>query len=365
VDVTVRLVRVSRRAEEVRTPGAVIDGVRRIVVVRQDRLGDVVLTLPAIEALRRTYSEASVGLVVSPGLGDLSEWVPGVDRVFAVEPTARGIREVLETFGPDLVVAVSRRAAPAVAAFRAGVPHRVGTGFRFFSPLFTRRIDERRKTGGRHELEYALSFAHRVGATDTGPLRPREISTREPAAVDAWLADRGLTHGAFAVVHPGSGGSCPRWPLERYLELIDALARSAVPVVVTVGPGDADVTAVLDARPPRSPPPRFEQSTGALCALIARARLVVSNSTAPVHLAAAQGTPALALHAPWYSCGPTRWGPYSEQGWALVADTDGATDWSRRERARRAPDLMRAIPTSVVLHHALALWQTGRTAPTS
>jgi ADP-heptose:LPS heptosyltransferase len=242
-----------------------------------------------------------------------------------------------------------------VAAARAGVPERIGTGFRYYSPLFTRRVDERRREGGRHELEYALSFAHRAGAA-SGPARfPLRRFAEAEQQVAAWLSQKGVGHG-FVVVHPGTGGSCPSWPIGHFLRLIERLMRAGVDTVVTVGPDDHEVEARLTRRERAGgKTPLFRQPLERLAALTGRAALVVSNSTAPIHLASAQGTRALAIHAPWPSCGPSRWGPYSERGWALVAVAPGAETWTRRERRRHAAAMMAGLSPERVFESARSM----------
>lgn len=348
MQVTPVLARVERRDQELRTPGEVIPAVSRIAVVRNDRLGDFILTLPAVDALRRAYPEAEISLLVASWIVPLGDCVEGVNRVVAAPADAGILRSTLEDLAPDLVVCVSRGPAPAIAALRAGVPHRLGTGRRYYSPLFTRRVSEGRRTRGRHELEYALSFAHRVGAAAVPASFPLRSDAAARGAIERWLADREAGE-EFVLIHPGSGGSCPRWPLERYLELACRLAGDGWPVVVTVGPDDDEVLAVADEGLDSCRGiPLFRGSLPNVSEIARRASIVVSNSTALVHLAAAHGTPALALHAPWTSCGVTRWGPYVDRGWGIVAEAPGARDWSRGERLRLAPSLMAGIPLAVV-----------------
>jgi len=348
MQVTPVLARVERRDQELRTPGEVIPGVDRIAVVRLDRLGDFILTLPAIDALRQVYPAAEVSLLLAPWIGPLGACVEGVNRVVEAQSDAGVLRTTLMGLEPDLVVCISRGAAPAIAAVRAGVPHRVGTGYRYYSPLFTRRVDERRRASGRHELEYALSFAHRVGAPAVRARFPLRSDEGSQAEIGAWLTDCDVGRD-FVLIHPGSGGSCPRWPLERYIDLAVRLAGDGCPVLFTVGPADADVLAVADQEQGSiRGVPFFSGSLPHVSEVARRASLVVSNSTALVHLAAAHGTPALALHAPWTSCSVSRWGPYVDRGWGLVAESPGAREWSRRERRRLAPELMAGIPLDVV-----------------
>jgi heptosyltransferase-2 len=360
MQVTPRLLQVDRRAEEVRTPGERFDGVRRLLVVRDDRLGDLVLSLPAIDALRRAYPEARLGLMVRPDLVPLARCVPIVDEVLEAGADGGGLRSEIAQFRADLVVCISRGAAVPLAAARVGVRERVGTGYRVYSPLFTRAVNERRRAGGRHEAEYALSFAHRVGAPP-GPARfPLDVPETARAAVEEWRSAHGLGD-AYAVLHPGSGGSCPRWPIARFVELAERLLSEGVGVTFLVGPADGECAAALDAAPSGVRAiPRYSSDLQPVAALLRSAALVVTNSTGPLHLAAAQGTPTLGVYAPWPTCAVARWGPYAANGWAVAAESSEARRWSRRERQRRGDRLLAAIPPEVVTRCALALLTGGQ-----
>jgi len=352
MDVRPVIRQVERRAEEVRAPGRRLSGVRRLVIVRHDRLGDLVLTLPAIDALCRTYPDAECGLVVSPAARSVAERVTGISRVCDVPPGARGLGAWLEEFRPDLVVCVSRSLGPAWASWRAGIPHRVGTGHRVWSWLFDRRVHEHRRSGGRHEVEYALSFAHRAGACPGPPRFPIDIEPSAAAAVEAWLAAHRV-EGRFVVLVPGSGGSCPRWPVRHHAGLAARLRAAGVAVVVNAGPEDTAVVGEFQAAPQSREVPVFRGGAVELVALVERAALVVGSSTAPIHVAAARGIPALALHAPWSSCGAARWGPYHERGFIIVPEWEAAHSWSARERRRRGAALLGTVAPEVVAGAAL------------
>lgn len=354
-----RLEQVLRRAEAVRTGGEPWSDVRRILVVRHDRLGDVVLTIPAVAALRVAYPRAWIGFFVRPRLAPLARMVEGVDEVVE-DPGSRKARVAsLRAFKPDLAVCVSPGGAMPVTAAIAGVRHRVGSGFRLYSPLFERTVDERRRTAGRHEVEYALSYAHRSGAPASEARFPLRIPDEAVESRERWLESQRLEP-PYVVIHPGTGGSCPAWPLGHFLRLAALLRAEDRRVVVSIGPGDEAVAHGLDdAEPAVRRLPRFSGGLPALAACLSGASLVVSNSTGPLHLAAAVGAPALAFHAPWPSCGVSRWGPYAENGWGLVAGLD-TTDgtWSRSERRRKGGDLMATISPAAALTCALALLES-------
>jgi heptosyltransferase-2 len=339
----VQLTQVLRRAEEVRTPGPRLEQVRRIVVARNDRLGDLLLTLPTVDALRRAYPQARLALSIRESLLPLGRMVEGVDRLLPASSNPLRASRALRAYGTDLLVCVSRGPGLALAGLLARVRHRVGTGYRLHSPLFTRRVAERRRAGGRHELEYALSFAHRAGAAPG----PERFGLRLPEAAieeaDRWLRRHQVAQ-SFLLFHPGSGGSCPAWPFERFAQLASLLRAAGRGVVFSVGPADERIARALQAAPREVRElPRCGGGIPLLAALSRRATAVVSNSTGPLHLAAALDVPTLGFYAPWATCGAARWGPYASNGYALVVESEEAKRWPRARRRRDGSALLAAI----------------------
>src|SRR6185295_16722405 len=114
-----------------------------------------------------------------------------------------------------------------------------------------------------------------------------------------WLGDEGERR-ELVVLHPGTGGSCPGWPTERFLALGELLSTRGIRTVLSVGPQDAEVGRTLERTAAEGRGPAlFRDGLEPLLALLRRAALVVSNSTGPLHLAAALGAPTLAFHVPW------------------------------------------------------------------
>jgi ADP-heptose:LPS heptosyltransferase len=345
---TPQLRQVVRRPEKRRVSGEVFSGIRRVLVVRQDRLGDFILTIPAIAALGETYRDARLGVLVSPGVVPFAELVTGVDEVIPTSSTPSVLSQRLAEFDPDLIVCISRGAAVPRAAWRRRVANRVGNGSSFYSPLFSRRVNVGTRRSGCHEVEFALSFAHRCGAA-AGPARsPIALPMTAHDAAAAWLERNGVT-GPFVVLHPGSGGSCPSWPVDHFSRLAGALAAEGIHVVISLGPLDEALRAPMALACDSSDRVvSVTQPLPTFAAMVSRAALVVSNSTGPIHMAAALGSATLAIHAPWASCSAERWGPYAENGWAIVVNSDTAMRWSHRKRRRLSAELLGAIDPGLV-----------------
>ena len=89
MEIETRLLRIERRPREVRVPGPRLSGVRRLVVAREDKLGDFVLALPAVERIAATYPDAELALVVDERVAPLARVVPGVTRVVACSASAQ------------------------------------------------------------------------------------------------------------------------------------------------------------------------------------------------------------------------------------------------------------------------------------
>ena len=330
----------------------IYDGVRRLLIVRDDRLGDLTLTLPAIDRLRAAYPEAAIGLLVRPELAPLANMFAPVDRVLE---TGQDLPRTIRDFAPDAAVCISRRPAAPRALRKAGVRRITGTGRRWFSYLFDRRVVASRRGSVRHELEHALDLAALAGAT-RGPLRfPIEIPGRATRHVAQWLEAHGVV-GDPLVIHPGTAGSCPGWAPARWRQLATLLHDAKHPVVITEGPADrAAMVAFADCELPR-----FAAGLPELAALLSRARLTLGNSTGPLHLASALDRPALAIHAPWKSCSAERWGPYRNNGWALVIEHPDARRWSQRRRRRSAGWLMDQLSVETVYRAANSMYSSGQ-----
>lgn len=316
---------------------------RRILVVRTDRLGDVILTLPMLALLRARYPDAWLGMLLSRYTGEIVRGHPAVNVMLwndaggRPRPSADLITEIrAQRF--DTVFLVHPTPRLAWIMFRAGIARRIGTGYRYYAFLLTDKVYEHRKDAKRHELEYNLRLLTALDASiPVDGVKPAFGIVLKPDAVERVhrLLDAESVNGPFAVIHPGSGGSARDWPLDRFGALGERLAaQDGMRLLVTGGKQEADaVAAVVRAAGPRALGLAGALSLPELAALYARAAVVVANSTGPLHLAAALGTPVVGIYPQLTPMSPARWGPYTDRKRVLMPDASPAcTLCSKGER---------------------------------
>ncbi len=305
----------------------------RILLVRTDRMGDLILSTPAIRAVRAAYPHAHVALMVQPAMRLLVEGHPSLDEVITLDKDGRhrgwagtlALARELRARRFDLAIILHTTTRVVLLTWLAGVPRRVGYARRL-GWLLTRRRSYEKRFGERHELDYTLDLVRLAGI----PAKDRTLEIAWAAAgqapVEAWLAREGVRpEEPLIVLHPGASCRSKRWPAERFAAVADRLpaARPRAPrIAVVVGPGDATLahTVQQSAKTPLLIPPA-PFTLAELPWLLRRARCLISNDSGPVHLACAAGTPVVAIFGRWGGgLSPTRWGPTGARSAVLHHD---------------------------------------------
>ena len=304
------------------SPESSLNSPRRILFVRTDRLGEVLLNLPAVAALHAAQPEVHLAMMVSPNLSALLKDVPEIDSVIEYRDTgtqpwwlkAVTLACQLRRERFDVAVISNPKKEFHLATFLAGIPRRIGYN-RKGGWLLTDRLPDRKALGELHEVEYNLNLVRSLGFPTTIPQWRLPHLEREQHEVLQLLEQRGMKRSEpFIAVHPWTSNPLKQWPLDRYQALIRMVVqRLSLPVALIGGPEERQqAEALLSAGVPMAD--LVGQLTlRQLAALLQRARLLVSNDSGPVHLAAAVGTPTVVLFGtPDAATGPRRWGPWGE-----------------------------------------------------
>ena len=306
---------------------------KRFLLVRTDRVGDTILTLPAVTALRKKYPQAFISFLAQPYTVPLIEQYEGIDLLLTYEPEGRhrgwqGVLKLGNQLGNlnfDVVLLFYPRPELAFALWLAKIPLRIGTGFRWYSFLLNKRIYEHRKDCRKHESEYNLSLLV--------SLLPDQIKQPEYKfkkwTPESWWAEfsRELNSPKYVIVHPGSGDSAPNLNAEQYILIIRLLLENTSWTVLLTGISEEEN--LVNELAAGFPEERVKKAAGRfslaeLFSVIRNSSLLVTSSTGPLHLANAAGTALLGFFCPAKPHTPDRWGPHDQQQWVVTPKLDGA-----------------------------------------
>ena len=307
------------------------DSRKRFLLIRTDRVGDTILTFPAVTALRNNYPEAFISFLAQPYTVPLIEQYTGIDLLLSYEPEGRhrgwkGVLKLshqLRELNFDAAILFYPRPELAFALLKAKIPLRIGTGYRWYSFLLNRRIYEHRKDCRKHESEYNLSLLESLMPDKiTQPHYEFKQWTPEP-----WWDDfqTELKSKDYVILHSGCGASAPNLNEEQYKLIIRLLLEKTDWTVLLTGvSGEENVvnTLAADFTEERVKKTVGRFSLAELFTVIRNASLLITSSTGPLHLANAAGTPLLGFFCPAKPHTPTRWGPYDQQQWVVTPNLD-------------------------------------------
>jgi lipopolysaccharide heptosyltransferase II len=296
---------------------------KNLLIVRTDRIGDVVLSLPLAEIVKKHFPSCKISFLLREYTKALINKHPFVDDVLLLKEQDGKvlIREnslELRKYHFDSCLIVYPTFQTALISFLSGIKHRVGTGYRWYSFLLNHKIFEHRKYAERHELEYNVNLLKAFGISEN--VSRDSINFHLTAAseneirINKILDDHGVNQlNKIVIIHPGSGGSAVDLPIKNFQDLIEKLSADAnITIIVT---GLSSEKELCEQLVTNSKIKNFSGllDLGDMIALIKKASLFISNSTGPLHIAAALGKNTIGFYPKILSCSPKRWGPYSNK----------------------------------------------------
>jgi lipopolysaccharide heptosyltransferase II len=299
---------------------------RRVLCVRLDALGDVVMTEPALRSIKQAVPGRQVTLLTSHSGAEASPLLGSVDEVLsydapwmkATAPQENGRADQafiahLRRLGFDAAVVFtvySQNPLPAaMMCYLADVPVRLAHCRENPYQLLTHWLRETEPEGGiRHEVQRQLDLADEAGGRLSDTRIKLRVRPADIAAALQHLRSAGIDLAApWIVVHPGASAASRRWPPEHFAEAAEELCRGGLQIVFTGGADERSVVEhIRNLMSCESRSVAGELTVPHLTALLSQASLLVANNTGPVHLAAGVGTPVVDLyaltnpqHTPW------------------------------------------------------------------
>lgn len=306
----------------------------RLLAVRNDRLGDLMLTWPALQTLHCNLPDAQLTVLAAAYTAPLARCCEGVNDVLT-DPGVRGdlrsaiaMAKVIGRSRFDASVSFFSRFDSALALALAGVPMRAAPATKLAQVFYTHRLRQRRSRSARPEFVYNLELAEyalRVLGIGNPRRAPPPYLRLDADAVAgarrALCAELGLPeHGRIVFVHPGHGGSAPPPPARLLARIGAALADAGATIVLSEGPADAARVAEVAAALGDVPHAVYRSRAGLVqyALRLACGELFVSGSTGPLHIAGALNLCTAAFYPSRRSGSSLRWQTLNEAGRRLA-----------------------------------------------
>jgi lipopolysaccharide heptosyltransferase II len=286
-----------------------------------DLIGDLVLSLPVVRLLKQTYPEAEVDLLALPSSAKIIEHDPDIANVITYDPNiwrrpkalfqrknwheTRALYRRLQNRHYDLAVSVFGPWA-AMLAVASGAKRRVGFGKESYPGFMTDSVPGAHWTTGDHlhEVDYCLKLAQAAGAKPRLADRIPTLFVPPQTSRDAeqLLEQAGVNFNKPIIAcHASSNnGQSKRWPIPYWARIIDQLiGEDRANVILTGAPNDLPLIETIQQRAHEQPINLAgKTSLVQLAAILKRADLVITGDSGPMHIAAAVGTPLIAIHGP-------------------------------------------------------------------
>ena len=289
---------------------------QRILVRAPNWIGDAVMCEPALRGLRSLFPPAELTILAKPSIAELYTGCSGVDQVLVYDDKGThvgiagkwALAGLLRRHHFDLAVLFQNAFEAAFLAWLAGIPRRYGYATDGRVLFLTQPVAVPRPESLVHQVEYYWNMLKPLGVSGDAPLPTLHVSTDEDRIVDDRLASAGIDSAHLMVgINPGSTyGSAKRWLPERFAEVAQRVVRQlereagvCVAVAILGGRGEEslgkNIASRLDCR---SIVLSGATTIRELMAVVKRCRLLLTNDTGPMHIAAAFGVPIVAVFGP-------------------------------------------------------------------
>ncbi len=313
----------------------------RILVVKAAGIGDLILAVPALRALRAKVPESKIDLLVTPKCSQLFKHSPYVDDIYVIQTqgmmnriTVSNLWNILRTvyvlrkknydFLINLYHLFSDRGASRMKLLCKAIGANLTLGRNTDGRGTFYDVSIKDSWGDpefdqRHEVELNLDVVRLLGAEDPGRGLEFRIGDEERSCIQRLLARQGLQEkrGTCIVLNVGGDAPYKQWPEEYFAALGDLLTQKlSAQLFIVGGEGDRSVADRVISKMKHKPVDfAGKLNILELAALLERCDLMVTNDTGPMHLAAAVGRPVVALFGPGK---PGRYSPYGPQGFHVV-----------------------------------------------
>lgn len=289
----------------------------KILLFRTDRLGDVVLTIQCIQALKALYPKSKISFALQSYSAPLVENNPFLDEVILIDIyEQKEFIKVVKAKKFDISISFFSSKIACYTPFFAKIPIRIGPFSKIRTLLFNYRIRQKRSLGEQNEAAYNLDLLQPLGCTKK--YFPKiYLTSEEKKQSKLYLQKKfNTTTDKIIFLHPGSGGSSRDWKIENYFLLAETILSKNIAQVLITG----SLKELMNYEKRLNEYPLLDKSNlleeqkplREFLSIISHADIFVSNSTGPLHCASALDCKTIGFYPLTRACKPQRWGTFSD-----------------------------------------------------
>lgn len=293
---------------------------QNIAVVRTDKLGDIVLTLPLCNAIKQNIPNAKLTVIANSYTEPILKKIPIIDNIIFVDKYNNGIRQIFQDYQFDAIFFPRPRFEEAFAGFLSNAKLRIGSGYRLYSFFFNFKIWEHRKKGTKHEAEYNVGLLEnildkKIQVTFPEIIIPEEIKNK----IEKKLTDLNINK-KYVIIHPGSGGSSYDWSPANFGKLSEKIIiKYDIDVLITGVKYEKEICEkVLRYSNFKARNVCGLFTLDEMIALLKNTKLLVTNSTGVLHIASMFNVPIIGLYPNTSHLSKRRWGPLNNKSLVIT-----------------------------------------------
>ena len=294
--------------------------IKKILIRGTNWIGDAVLTMPAVNAVRKRFPDAEISILVKPWVAGLFENSPDIDKIIIYDEKKysrlcgkRRLVSDLKKHKFDMAILFQNAIEAAFLTYLAGIPIRYGYNTDGRGMLLTHKIAISDETLKKHQVWYYLDLLRPMGINIEKPELSLNIENKDKTAASNILKKNHIKKGGLIIgINPGASyGPAKRWFADRYAKLAEMLIKRFNAKIILFGSKDDKEAAneIVSLLSHKLINLAGRTSLGEATALIERCRLFITNDSGLMHIAAALNVPVIAIFG---STSPERTGPYGK-----------------------------------------------------
>jgi len=304
----------------------------RILVIRNDKLGDFMLAWPAMSLLKRQYSESVITALVPSYTRPIAQLCPWIDDIIIDERNGvSSLTRAIKQHRFDASISLFSELRTAAALWLARIPVRIGPATKIAQVFLNRRLRQKRSLSLKPESEYNVDLSrYYIQLHGDVPVEPAQppylvLDTRKTIR-NQYITENNIPRNKkLVLVHPGSGGSAVNLSLEQYAQLADQVAGATdVHFVITAGPDEIDNSNALSDLLQAHSHSVYHSLKGLahFAHFINIGDLFISGSTGPLHIAGALNIPTAAFYPARRSATALRWRTLNDESTRISFSPD-------------------------------------------